>query len=40
MVKDTAIRRKYIQAGEQIKDIAYTAENIDSAVSEAEKLII
>lgn len=39
MVKDTAIRRKYIQAGEQIKDIAYTAENIDSAVSEAEKLI-
>ena len=35
MVKDTAIRRKYIQAGEQIKDIAYTAENIDSAVSEA-----
>ena len=39
MVKDTAIRRKYIQAGEQIKNIAYNAENIDSTVSEAEKLI-
>lgn len=39
MVKDTAIRRKYIQASEQIKDIAFTAETIDSAISEAEKLI-
>lgn len=39
MVKDTAIRRKYIQAGEQIKNIAYNAENIDSTVSKAEKLI-
>lgn len=39
MVKDTAIRRKYIQAGEQIKNIAYNAENIDSTVSKTEKLI-
>lgn len=34
-----AIRRKYIQAGEQIKNIAYNAENIDSTVSKTEKLI-
>lgn len=39
MVKDTAIRRRYIKASEQIQELAYNAENIDTAISEAEKII-
>lgn len=39
MVKDTAIRRRYIKASEQIQELAYNAENIDNAINESEKII-
>lgn len=39
MVKSTAIRRSYIQAGEQIKELAYSCNDIDTAISKAEKII-
>ena len=35
MVRSTAIKRSYIQAGEQIKELAYSCNDIDTAISKA-----
>lgn len=39
IVRDTAVRRDVIKAGELIQDIGYSSDNIDDAVEQAEKII-
>lgn len=39
IVRNTAVKRDCIKAGELIQDIGYSSDNIDEAVAQAEKII-
>ena len=38
-MRDAAVKRDFIKAGELIQDIGYNSENADEAVAQAEKII-